>query len=250
MIVIPMAGLSSRFFKAGYSVPKYQLMLPNGQTMFDWAVTSFEHYFKSDHFVFILRDVYGTKSFVEDRLKALGIFNFTIVILEEETRGQAETVYLGLKQLSNDITLGAELFIFNIDSRRIDFKKSSVIEDQDVMGYLEVFKGEGDHWSFIKLNDDGKVVLTTEKDRVSDLCSNGLYFFRSIALFEEIFQRECQKAPQELAGGELYIAPLYNQLLENGQVVDYELIDCSEIEFCGTPDEYLALCREMTEGKV
>lgn len=33
MFIIPMAGLSSRFFKAGYTKPKYQLDL-NGETVF------------------------------------------------------------------------------------------------------------------------------------------------------------------------------------------------------------------------
>ncbi|HGG7172902.1 TPA: capsular biosynthesis protein, partial [Escherichia coli] len=33
MFVITMAGLSSRFFNAGYTVPKYQLPL-HGQTVF------------------------------------------------------------------------------------------------------------------------------------------------------------------------------------------------------------------------
>lgn len=44
MFIIPMAGLSSRFFKAGYNKPKYQLMLGK-ETVFSWAVKSFEKYF-------------------------------------------------------------------------------------------------------------------------------------------------------------------------------------------------------------
>ena len=48
-----MAGLSSRFFKAGYTKPKYQLDL-NGETVFSWSVRSFERYFKTDKFCFYL----------------------------------------------------------------------------------------------------------------------------------------------------------------------------------------------------
>ena len=44
MIVIPMAGLSSRFFKAGFEVPKYQLKI-NDSYVFDLALKSFIQYF-------------------------------------------------------------------------------------------------------------------------------------------------------------------------------------------------------------
>ena len=68
MFVIPMAGLSSRFFKAGYEVPKYQLDLC-GKTVFARSLESFKAYFESDLFVIILRDVYDTKAFVEKEIQ-------------------------------------------------------------------------------------------------------------------------------------------------------------------------------------
>src|SRR6218665_2214806 len=109
LFVIPMAGLSSRFFKAGYSVPKYMLDL-HGKTMFSWAVSSFEKYFQTDDFLFIVRDVYDTPAFVQKELSSLGLKSFKIAVLNEETKGQAETVYLGLRQLEIQ---PQELIIFN-----------------------------------------------------------------------------------------------------------------------------------------
>lgn len=49
MIIIPMAGLSSRFFKAGYTKPKYMLDA-HGISLFDHAVNSFKAYFKTETF--------------------------------------------------------------------------------------------------------------------------------------------------------------------------------------------------------
>ena len=46
MFVIPMAGLSSRFFKAGFEVPKYQLSIAD-TIVFDLAIKSFERYFST-----------------------------------------------------------------------------------------------------------------------------------------------------------------------------------------------------------
>lgn len=249
MIVIPMAGLSSRFFNAGYPIPKYQLGLPNSQSVFEWAVTSFEEYFHSDHFVFIIRDVFNTKFFVENCINQLGIGSFSIVVLEDETEGQADTVYQGLKKISETISEHEELFIFNIDSRRTGFRKSTAVHNKDIAGYLEVFEGEGDHWSFIKVDNNGKVILTTEKERISNLCSNGLYYFRSIKLFNELFEQEYQNRRNSLVKSELYIAPLYNYLIQNNLAVDFELVDHSKIEFCGVPTEYEALCTKMKRSK-
>ena len=134
MFVIPMAGLSSRFFKAGYTKPKYQLDL-NGESVFAWSVKSFARYFKSDKFVFIYRDVYKTKDFLEVEIKNLGITDYELVCLPEETLGQADTVYQGIKHIKED----KEIYIFNIDSRIIDFVKPNWVNECD--GYLEVFKG-------------------------------------------------------------------------------------------------------------
>ena len=143
MIVIPMAGLSSRFFKAGYHIPKYQLPL-NNKTIFSWAISSFSNYFITDFFVFIYREIYNTKEFIEQEIQKLGILDYQLICLDHETLGQADTVYQGIANISED----TELFIFNIDSKLLNFTKPSWINQCD--GYLEVFQGEGNHWSFIK----------------------------------------------------------------------------------------------------
>lgn len=232
MFVIPMAGLSSRFFKAGYEVPKYQLDM-GGKTVFARSLESFKTYFETDLFVIILRDVYDTKAFVEREMQNLGIKNYQLCVLDGETEGQAETVYLGIQDASND----EELYIFNIDTFRHGFKKPEFATECD--GYLEVFKGEGDHWSFVGIDENDRVVRTTEKERISDLCSNGLYYFRKAGEFKALFERT--KSENLYVKGELYIAPMYNLMLEQGADIRYDLIELSQIDFCGTPDEYVAL---------
>lgn len=232
MFVIPMAGLSSRFFKAGYEVPKYQLDM-GGKTVFARSLESFKTYFETDLFVIILRDVYDTKAFVEREMQNLGIKNYQLCVLDGETEGQAETVYLGIQDASND----EELYIFNIDTFRHGFKKPEFATECD--GYLEVFKGEGDHWSFVGIDENDRVVRTTEKERISDLCSNGLYYFRKAGEFKALFERT--KSEKLYVKGELYIAPMYNLMLEQGADIRYDLIELSQIDFCGTPDEYVAL---------
>lgn len=229
MIVIPMAGLSSRFFKAGFTQPKYMLPLL-GETVFDWALRSFESYFLEEEFLFIVRDVYDTPKFVEERVKKLGIKSYHIHVLKGETRGQAETVYLAIQDFSDQ-----DIYIFNIDSKIYNFQKH--YKDSLVDGYLEVFEGDGDHWSFVLAGENNKVIKTTEKLRISNLCSNGLYYFRSSQQYCDYFKKFENMNPEQ----ELYIAPLYNLYIKDEKIIKYIVNPVDNICFCGVPDEYFAV---------
>ena len=234
MIVIPMAGLSSRFFKAGYELPKYMLEARK-DNLFCHSVKSFQEYFVSEKFVFIVRDVFNTPDFVRLQCLKLGISDYDIITLNEETRGQAETVALGLskyKSFTDSIT------IFNIDTFRPNF----IFPDLGLLGdgYLEVFKGSGDNWSFVKpisINTT-KICLTTEKKPISDLCCTGLYHFKNIGDFFESFEHYSQLPVDKWDKGELYVAPLYNYLIKKGLDINYNLIGSEQVIFCGTPEEY------------
>ena len=234
MIIIPMAGLSSRFFKAGFTVPKYMLLLGN-ETVFEWSVRSFEAYFQTDHFIFICFNHFNTYDFVQEKVQKMGIVSYEIIELNEHTLGQADTVYQGIRHIQDD----QELFIFNIDSKLNAFEKLERLEQVD--GYLEIFQGEGEHWSFVEADEQGWVIRTTEKNRISNLCSNGLYYFKSSNLFKKNVEQEIQ----QLAGQEIYIAPLYNRYIQAGKKIKYKEVQLSEIDFCGTPAEYEAQIKKL-----
>ncbi len=90
-------------------------------------------------------------------------------------------------------------------------------------------------------SNPNRAAEVAEKVRISDLCSTGLYYFRSAGLFQELYAPIAAKDPSTLQGGERYIAPLYNDALKLGHDIRYALIEADEVLFCGTPDEYDAL---------
>lgn len=225
-IVIPMAGLSSRFAKSGYTLPKYMLYVDN-KSLFRLAVESFERYFKLSKFTFICRDVYCTKQFIENECKLIGIDNYNIVTVEP-TSGQAETVYIGIKELNKN----EDILIFNIDT----FRPNYIFPDNVGDGYLECFIGEGQNWSYAKTKDGtvySDVVETAEKCEISNFCSTGIYYFKNICNFEKSFL-ECN----DNINNERYVAPLYNCMIKDGKQIKVNLIDKSDVIFCGTPEEY------------
>jgi hypothetical protein len=239
MIVIPMAGQSRRFREAGYERPKYELLL-QGESLFACCVRSFERYFGSERFLFVARAGCGAEDFVAAECARLGIADRRIVTLDAPTRGQAETVLLGLRKAScpdNDAIL-----IFNIDTIRPGYAFPADAAQAD--GYLEVVRAVGEHWSFVRpaASFTRRVAETSEKRRISALCCTGLYYFARAA----DFRAACEAALREVEHylehwGELYVAPLYNTLIQAGKHIVYDEAPASRVHFAGTPAEYGAL---------
>jgi len=244
MIVIPMAGLSSRFFKAGYDLPKYMLDM-HGGSVFAHALGSFSAYFATTPFLIICRDLYDTPEFVRRECAAMGLpgDQLKLVVLDAETSGQAESVALGLRR--GEAPRDAPLTIFNIDTFRPGFRFPEAFDVAGVDGYLEVFHGEGEHWSFVRPDAAQPAAMraaeVTEKVRISDLCSDGLYHFRSVGSFFDLYAEIEARDPATLQGGERYVAPLYNIAIGRGADIRYTVVEPRQIRFCGTPEEYQAL---------
>ena len=245
MIVFPMAGLSARFARAGYDRPKYMLPL-GGRSMLAQSVLGFSALFGREPLLFVCRDVQDTPAFLRHELAQLPVppQDVHIAVLDRETAGQAETVHAGLAAAGVDDD--SPLTIFNIDSQRRGFAHPTAFDPAAVDGYLEVFRGPGTHWSFVRpagdpAADSGRAAEVAEKIRISDLCSSGLYHFRRAGLFRSLFEATLGTDPADLQGGERYIAPLYNAAIAAGHDIRYVVVPREVLSFTGTPDEYEAL---------
>ena len=238
MIVVPMAGRSSRFAEAGYQQPKFMLEA-RGRPVFDHAVQSFASYFKTRPFLFVVRNTDSAPEFVKARVAELGIVDWGIEVLPQATRGQAETVDMGLR----NVDWGGPVTIFNIDTFRPGFSFPRWLTPE--MGFLEVFEGQGENWSFVRPVSvgDTRVAETAEKRAISNLCCTGLYHFPTAASFRDAYNHEVEKPEFEWEKGELYVAPLYNYLIKKGVPVHYHIVPRDQIIFCGVPSEYEAFCR-------
>lgn len=235
MIVIPMAGRSQRFHDAGYVLPKYALPLGDG-TVFDHAIGGFRALFEHETFLFVTPA--GAQAFVEQACEGLGVRRRLIVAVDQPTAGQGETVEVGVTRSA--VADDEPLTIFNIDT----FRPGFVFPGPwfaNLAGWLEVFCGEGDNWSYVR-PAEGVLPLaaeTAEKRPISNLCCTGLYHFSRADRFREALAAE-RLQPQ---ARELYVAPLFNHLIAQGHQVGWRLIDRDEVVFCGIPAEYQALTR-------
>ena len=227
IIVIPMAGLSSRFTEVGMK-PKYTLPINETEKMFDFALKSFEQWFDSAKFIIIVKDDEAL-SFVKERCDGLNVKDYEILNLGQTTRGQAETAYLGLCEYhcnESDETL----IVFNNDSQRRNIE----LPDDDIWDTLfDAFYDETAKpiWSFCRVDDNGNVIKTAEKEKISYWCSTGLYVFRSAKLFNDAYEEAIEDSEYNF-----YIAPLYNYL--KGMTNRLMICDKSDLDVIGTPEQY------------
>ena len=236
IIVIPMAGISQRFKDAGYLEPKFKLCLA-GSSVFSHAIRSFEKYFEKYSFLFIHRDEGDIKNFILSECKTNSLKSPILVGLSESTSGQAETVFKGINMAKIGDT--EAITIFNIDTFRSHFSFPDLWELDQIDGYLEVFRGSGTNWSYVRpdASGDKRVAETREKVRISDLCCTGLYYFRKAVDFKHAFELETTDCKTE----ELFVAPLYNHLIKGGANIFYHQISLNDVTFCGIPQEYEAV---------
>ncbi|MBT0881595.1 capsular biosynthesis protein, partial [Campylobacter sp. 2018MI27] len=175
--------------------------------------------------------------------KKLNLKTYMVIELDFDTLGQAHTVYLGLEK-SN---IKDDILIFNIDTIRPNFQLPNEEFLANCDGYLEVFEADGDNWSFILPGTDNLVLKTTEKERISSLCSSGLYYFKNSNDFITIFQT--MLANNETSRNEYYIAPMYNYLIKDKKSIKYYQIKQNEIIPCGTPNEYEMIIKKRKHNE-
>lgn len=231
-VVITMGGLGSRFRKAGYKVPKYMIEA-KGKTLFEWSMISLEGYKKDvAQYIFIaMKDEdLDIESFVRRKCKELGINDYHLILLDYLTDGQATTATLAEKYWNSEHAL----LIYNIDT----YVEPGQMNSKELRGdgFIPCFKAEGDHWSFVRLDEQGRVVEIKEKQRISDHCTLGAYYFKSCGLYKQLYD-EYYREEKNLVKGEKYVAPLYDYLLSKGGEIYISDIAPETVHVLGTPEE-------------
>jgi hypothetical protein len=222
MILITLAGESSRFFSVGFSEVKYKLKFGS-----ECVIHSILDYIpRKEKLLIVLNKKFKDYDFFFNLLNNMAFEQFEIIEIYS-TKGQFETVFNSLLQSDSYWDELESLAIFNGDTIR----KIPNWTFDNCDGYIEVFESEGSHWSFV--DNIGKVNLVTEKIRISPYCSTGLYYFKHIKLIVDFGIEYINEVK-----GEKFIAPFYNKLINNGLNIQSGLELKSDFVLCGTPEEY------------
>jgi len=234
--VIPMAGLGTRFLRAGYTLPKYMLKV-RGTTVFEHSLRSLPLE-PASKLVFVAlkahKEEHGLEAFLDGALRRLGCAApRELVLLDGPTSGQAETV---LKARAC-VPAGAELAIYNIDTHFRSAALAGALADpakkrDGVIGAFTL-KERDPKWSFAALRPDGAVAATAEKEQISENALTGLYHFTRAEDFFRV--AAAALAAGATTRGEHYVAPLYNALIAEGRTFALDLAEV--IVPLGTPED-------------
>lgn len=236
-VIITMAGLGSRFRKAGYTVPKYMIEA-RGKTLFEWSMDSLLDYNKYvSKYVFVVRTEDNSADFIRNKCAVYGIRNIELVEIDHITDGQATTCMLAMPYCDPD----EAIMVYNIDTyvEPYEMKYSDISGD----GHIPCFHADGDHWSFVKLDKNGRVTEVREKVRISDNCTLGAYYFSSARLYQNLYN-EYYADSSKIEKNEKYIAPLYNFMIEKGMPVTISIVDAKKVHVLGTPEELQLFLKE------
>ena len=229
-MIITMAGEGSRFKKVGYHEPKYMIKAKN-KTLFDWAMDSLVGY--NDYvekYIFVVRKKDNASDFIREHCQKYNIKDIQIIEIDHLTDGQATTCMLAIPYCNPD----DGIMFYNIDTyvEPGELKYEAISGD----GHIPCFHADGDHWSFVKVDDQGHAVEVREKKRISDNCTLGAYYFSSAKLYKKLYE-EYYANDAHMEKNEKYIAPLYNFMIEKNMPVTISIVDWNKVHVLGTPQE-------------
>lgn len=230
-LAITMAGFGRRFVEAGLPGAKYEIEV-FGRPLFDWALLGLCAFSQAGWRLSVAaRRDQGAGEFVQERCRALGWRLDCFLELDSPTDGQATTA-LALAGRSEP---AAPFAVFNIDT----FVAPGAMRPSDIpadaVGWIPCFPGRGDGWSFVSVQG-ARAAEVKEKSRISPHASVGLYWFSKSTIYIDTY-RKFFSNENNLVSGEKYIAPMYNQLIEQGAPVYTAFLDEANIGLLGTPEQ-------------
>lgn len=243
-VVIPMAGRGSRFADAGIDTPK-PLIDVLGRPMYAWATESLPLGLASRLVFVCLREhldarPVGGRTLAEDMHERFGHVELHIVALDDVTDGQVCTVLAADSLIDRD----EPLLVYNADTWcRTDLARTLPMTPPDVDGIIGVFEAAGDHWSFARIDETGRVVETAEKRRISPWATTGLYWFASGSRF--VAEGRAMVAADDRTRGEFFVAPLYGRMIDAGAHIRADV--ALEVAAMGTPSELAEFERQMRD---
>lgn len=272
-VVIPMAGLGSRFQTYGFCTEKYLLPVNrNQETMIEAAMLSLqtkqnkyfdcvkffcivrneaeyeqdEIYFPDNHTSFISSCNNEIYDVISNIAKKHG-FDISIITIDKLTDGPACTVHAAKEYL--DMT--QPLMVVNSDQILHKFQINNFLKkcqyyDGCVLTFdprnnfrdmrLEI--GATDKHSYVQTTGHGIVTKCVEKVILSNKALVGVHYFRQANTFYDAYDYMLGhnlRAPN----GEFYLSGCYQSMIEMGNSVGYHNLDDTEFVFpVGEPDDY------------
>ena len=208
-IVLPIAGRGSRFASAGYTVPK-PLIPVHGVPMIETVVRNVRP--SSPHrFIFVALQEHLDHLGMRQTLERAAPGSM-VVPVRQVTEGAACTVLLAREHIDS-----AEPLMLANSDQWVDIDINDYLATMDregADGLIMTMQANDPKWSFVGLDSRDFVTEVVEKRVISDEATVGIYNFRRGADFVRAADRMIARNLR--VNNEFYVAPVYNELIEDG----------------------------------
>lgn len=227
MIVIPAAGRSSRFRKAGYETSKVMLPL-GGRTVFDFVLMGFRDHLESEQFVVITGDPEVT-AFMEQKLTYHEVSEYQVI--EVPCAGMLPNVSDALKRTT--FSLDQPMVIHVADVIRGRYTMPGIQTKAITVDFSSAIHAEP-----TEMIVDPAAVLFGETGL-------GCYHFASAADFLDVYEHSRSPRVHKIFGEKAMEATEAIKLLQNlskaGYAINMRFVPHCHVNPCGHPKEYRLL---------
>lgn len=230
-IVIPMAGLGSRFSKVGYEKPKPFIDV-DGKPMIVRVLENLAY--PDARYILIARKEHMEKE-AELVAQIEKEFNAIFIPIDKLTEGTACTVLYARKYINNNdpllIANSDQIVDINIFDFINDCKNRNL--DGSILTFVDEYKDP--KWSFAKLDENSLVTEVKEKLVISEFATVGIYLFSKgkdfvDASIDMIIEND-------RVNNEFYTCPTYNYVIKDGSKIGIYNIEFEQMHGIGTPED-------------
>jgi NDP-sugar pyrophosphorylase family protein len=229
---MPMAGEGSRFKKEGWTTPKPLIEL-HGTPLFIRAINSVKVDGCQMKYSLIVRQEHIDEYAIDKQIKAI-LPDANVFSVLKTTRGAVETCLVAESAIADDDAVVVMDCDLEFSSQEyINIIREELSKENACGGALVSFKSDLPKYSYAEVDENGRVIRTSEKKVISNNALCGAYFFSSGKEFKQVAHQLIGEA--EFKEPEFYLSLLYNYLLKAGDEVRIAHLD--KYYSYGTPEE-------------
>jgi hypothetical protein len=214
-LVVPLAGPD--FVRADGTVKACHLV--DGEPLLLRAIQSrsWVGKLKDTTPIFVLRDDPVSRAFADTTLRDW-FPSRKCVYLDGAARGAAMSMLAGLSVVSRwDVPVCLDLCDILFDC--VEDPLQGFAKDE-VGGVALTFESDNPVYSYLRRNEQGRICEAREKVVISREASAGVYFFRNLPTLVGAVAHSLEHAEQLAHRDNLFVCPLFNGVLANGQSVE------------------------------
>lgn len=227
IIIIPIGGTGQRFKENGYKKPKALINI-YGKPIISYLLDNLN----SDNIEYIYipyNKEYRKFRFEDFLIKKYPQIIFKFFCLENNTKGAAETINIGINNLNEK----RDIPVLCLDSD--NFYTCDIISrwngENCVFSFEDVNKNP--IYSYVKINNKNEILDIKEKDKISNNACTGAYGFNSINELKKHTSKIIEENITQKS--EFYTSGVIKEMMNNGHIFKNKTILQSNFICLGTP---------------